>query len=161
MKIKALQAIAIALITVSAQTAVAQDSQDLLDLTKSKPQFSTLVKALGAAGLADTLAGDGQFTVFAPTDAAFAKLPPADLAALLLPENKAKLVAVLTYHVVPGKGLTLDELKRSRGLRTAQGGDIQMELVRGRLRADGARVTREFDASNGSLVSIDQVLMPK
>ena len=161
MKIKALQTVAIAFLIVAGQSTNAKDSQDLLELTKSKPQFSTLVKALGAAGLAETLAGSGEFTVFAPTDDAFAKLPSADLAALLLPENKAQLINVLTYHVVPGKGRSLEDLKRSRSVRTAQGGDIRLELLRGRLRADGARVTREFDASNGSLVSIDQVLMPK
>jgi uncharacterized surface protein with fasciclin (FAS1) repeats len=118
----------------------------------------TLV-AIEAAGLQDALTAQGPVTIFAPTDAAFAKLPPEQLEALLKPENKDKLVQILTNHVVPGKALTADQMKRQRGTAT-MGEQVKFELVRGRLRVNDARVTGDFDASNGSVIAVDQVLIP-
>jgi len=98
--------------------------------------------------------------VFAPTDEAFAKLPAGELEALLKPENKDKLVKVLTYHVVSGKALEQYEMKRSRGAKSLQGSDLKFALVRGKLRVDDARVTTDLNASNGVIHAVDRVLIP-
>lgn len=160
MKITRLAVIAVALAAISGQSALAGDKRDLLEVAKSKPQFSTLIKAVEAAGLAGALNTDKNFTLFAPTNDAFAKLPAADLEMLLKPENKDKLVAVLTHHLIEGKGRTGDELRRKREFRSLEGSDIKMQIVRGRLLADGAKVGRELDASNGTIFSIDSVMLP-
>jgi uncharacterized surface protein with fasciclin (FAS1) repeats len=133
---------------------------DLLAVAKQSGKFTTLVKAIEAAGLTETLAGPGPFTVFAPTDEAFARLPQADLEALLKPENKDKLVKVLSYHVVPGKALNEDELKRMRSTATVAGPQVRTALVRGRLRVNDARVAADVKASNGVIHVIDRVLLP-
>ena len=112
-----------------------------------------------AAGLQDALS-QGTVTVFAPTDEAFAKLPPGQLEALLRPENKDQLVKILTNHVVPGKALETDDLKRTRSAKTVGGEEVKFELVRGRVRVDNARVTGDYKASNGAVVAVDTVLMP-
>jgi len=99
-------------------------------------------------------------TIFAPTDEAFAKLPPAELEALMQPENKDKLVKILTHHVVAGKALETEDLKRTRGVTAVSGDALKVELVRGRVRVDGARVTGDYDAANGTIVAVDTVMLP-
>jgi len=157
-------AVAAALLGFSAMTATADTfenkSNDVLAVAKHKGNFTTLAKAIEAAGLQDSLTAQGPVTIFAPTDEAFAKLPPGELEALLKPENKDKLVKILTHHVVAGKALETDDLKRSRGATAASGDNLKFELVRGRVRVDGARVTGDYDAANGSIVAVDTVLLP-
>jgi uncharacterized surface protein with fasciclin (FAS1) repeats len=98
-------------------------------------------------------------TVFAPTDKAFAKLPPEQLEALMRPENKDQLVKILTHHVVPGRALSTDDLKRTRSAKTVGGDEVKFALVRGRVRVDGARVTADHNAANGVVVAVDSVLI--
>lgn len=151
---------AAALLGLSALAAQASGSPTVLDVAKEKGNFNTLAKAIEVAGLQDALTGNGPVTIFAPTDEAFAKLPPAQLEALLRPENKDQLVKILTNHVVPGKALETDDMKRSRSAKTVAGEEVKFELVRGRLRVDGARVTGDYNAGNGVVVAVDSVLLP-
>jgi uncharacterized surface protein with fasciclin (FAS1) repeats len=124
----------------------------------SNPEFSTLVTALTAAGLVDTLKGTGPFTVFAPTNAAFAKIPKADLDALLA--NKDKLTAVLKYHVVSGKVLAADVVKLTKA--TTLNGDVTITVTGAAVKVNDANVTMtDVAASNGVIHVIDTVLMPK
>jgi uncharacterized surface protein with fasciclin (FAS1) repeats len=157
-------AVAVALLGAASVTAVADSydmkGKDVLSVAKQQGKFNTLARAIEAAGLQDALTAQGPITIFAPTDEAFAKLPPEQLEALLKPENKDKLVQILTNHVVPGKALTADQMKRQRGTTTMEGDQVKFELVRGRLRVNDARVTGDFDASNGSVIAVDQVLIP-
>ena len=157
-------AVAAVLLSVSAISAQADTFEsrgnDVLAVAKQKGNFTTLAKAIEAAGLQDALTAQGPVTVFAPTDEAFAKLPPGELEALLKPENKDKLVKILTHHVVSGKALETDDLKRSRSAKAVSGDDLKFELVRGRARVDGARVTGDYDAANGTIVAVDSVLLP-
>jgi uncharacterized surface protein with fasciclin (FAS1) repeats len=157
-------AVAATLLSFSALAAQADTfeakSNDVLAVAKHKGNFNTLAKAIEVAGLQDTLTAQGPVTIFAPTDEAFAKLPPGELEALLKPENKDKLVKILTHHVVAGKALETDDLKRTRGVQAASGDELKVELVRGRVRVDGARVTGDYDAANGSVIAVDQVLIP-
>ncbi len=121
-------------------------------------QFKTLATALQAAGLVDTLKGPGPFTVFAPTDAAFAKIPKADLDALL--KDKAKLTAVLTYHVVPGRVLAKDV--KAGPVKTVQGSSLTVKTDGGKVTVDNATVTQtDIVASNGVIHVIESVLLPK
>jgi len=135
-------------------------SPTVLDVAKQKGNFNTLAKAIEVAGLQDALSAQGPVTIFAPTDEAVAKLPPEQLESLLRPENKDQLVKILTRHVVPGKALEADDLKRTRSAKTEGGDDVKVELVRGRLRVDGARVTGDYNAANGVVVAVDSVLLP-
>src|SRR6056297_3796032 len=105
--------------------------QDIVDIAASNPEFSTLVTAVQAAGLVDTLKSEGPFTVFAPTDEAFAKLPEGTVETLLLPENKDQLVAVLTYHVVPGKVMSSDIAGQAMSVETVQGQNIAIDATSG------------------------------
>ncbi|MCC6008315.1 MAG: fasciclin domain-containing protein [Rhodobacteraceae bacterium] len=134
---------------------------DIVDIASSNAQFSTLVAAVGAAGLADTLRSEGPFTVFAPTDAAFAALPEGTVESLLLPENRDQLVAILSYHVVPG-AVTSDQLAGQQlAVTTVQGGDVHIDGRRG-VRVNRANVTQaDIIASNGVIHRIDRVLMPR
>jgi uncharacterized surface protein with fasciclin (FAS1) repeats len=134
---------------------------NILAVAQHSAEFSTLAKAVQAAGLDSTLAGEGPMTVFAPTDAAFAKLPAGQLEELLKPENKEKLQKILAYHVVPGKAYDEQELKRMRSATTAAGEPVSFALKNGKLRVDDARVGGEIDASNGVIVAIDRVLLPQ
>ena len=121
-------------------------------------QFSTLVAAVKAAGLVETLSGKGPFTVFAPNDAAFAKIPKATLDGLL--KDKAKLTAVLTYHVVSGKVMAKDVIKM-KSAKTLQGGSLTIDSSDG-VKVDGAKVIQaDIEVSNGVCHMIDTVLMPK
>ncbi|MEZ5458347.1 MAG: fasciclin domain-containing protein [Steroidobacteraceae bacterium] len=157
-------AVAVALLGAASVTAMADSydmkGKDVLSVAKQQGKFNTLAKAIEAAGLQDALTAQGPVTIFAPTDEAFAKLPPEQLEALLKPENKEKLVQILTNHVVPGKALTADQMKRQRGTTTLEGDQVKFELVRGRLRVNDARVTGDYDAANGSVIAVDQVLIP-
>ena len=135
--------------------------KDIVDTAVAAGQFKTLATALKAAGLVDTLKGPGPFTVFAPTDAAFAKLPKGTVEELLKPENKAKLTAILTYHVVPGKVMAADVVKVSEA-KTVQGGSIKVHAAGGKVTVDNAAVVKtDIGASNGVIHVIDTVLMPK
>src|SRR3954447_24670705 len=123
--------------------------------------FKTLAAALKAAGLVDTLKGEGPFTVFAPTDEALAKLPAGTVDTLLKPENKAKLVSILTYHVVPGTVMAADVTKMKTA-KTVQGGSVKIAAANGKVMIDNATVTRaDIAASNGVIHVIDTVLMPQ
>jgi len=133
---------------------------DIVDTAVAAGNFKTLAAALTAAGLVDTLKGPGPFTVFAPTDEAFAKLPPATLASLLKPENKAKLVAILTYHVVPGSADASTVLSRS-GWTTVNGQRIEITQKGGKAMVDGATITAtDVLAKNGVIHVIDTVILP-
>lgn len=124
------------------------------------PDFSTLVAAVKAAGLVDTLNGKGPFTVFAPTNAAFAKLPAGTVENLLKPENKDTLVAVLTYHVVPGKVTAADVVKLDTAA-TVNGKAADITVADGGVKIDGANVTAtDIKASNGVIHVIDSVILP-
>ena len=135
--------------------------KDIVDTAVAAGQFNTLAAALKAAGLVDTLKGQGPFTVFAPTDAAFAKLPKGTVEELLKPENKAKLTAILTYHVVPGKVMAADVVKVTDA-KTVQGGSIKVKAAGGKVMVDNAAVVKtDIAASNGVIHVVDTVLMPK
>ncbi|MGE4071256.1 MAG: fasciclin domain-containing protein [Lysobacterales bacterium] len=135
--------------------------QTVVDIAVGNPDFSTLVAALKAAGLVDTLSGEGPFTVFAPTNAAFEKLPAGTVETLLKPENKAKLTSILTYHVLPGKVLAADVVKLS-GAKTVQGGEVTIKVDGGKVMVDGANVVAtDIAGSNGVIHVIDSVIMPK
>jgi uncharacterized surface protein with fasciclin (FAS1) repeats len=141
-----------------AMPAFAQD-KDIVDTAVAAGSFTTLVAAVQAAGLVDTLKGPGPYTVFAPTDAAFAALPSGTVENLLKPENKDQLVAILTYHVVPGKVMSTD---LSEGLKatTAQGGDVTITLEGGP-KVNGAVISGpDIAASNGVIHVIDAVILP-
>ncbi|MEZ8990715.1 fasciclin domain-containing protein [Vibrio breoganii] len=135
--------------------------KDIVDVAASNEDFSTLVAAVQAAGLVDTLKGEGPFTVFAPTNEAFAKLPDGTVEMLLKPENKDKLVAILTYHVVAGKVMAADVVKLSEA-KTVQGGTVMIKVMDGTVMVDNATVTAtDIKASNGVIHVIDTVIMPK
>ena len=134
-------------------------SKDIVDIAASNGAFSTLVAAVQAAGLTHTLKGDGPFTVFAPTDEAFAALPEGTVETLLKPENKDQLVAILTYHVVPGKVMSTD-LSDGMTATTVQGGDLTVDLSDG-VKINGATVTTaDIEADNGVIHVIDTVILP-
>lgn len=133
---------------------------DLVD-TAIAAKFSTLVAAVKAAGLVDTLKGTGPFTVFAPTDEAFAKLPKGTLEDLLKPENKAKLQGILKYHVVAGKVMAADVVKL-HSAKTVEGHQMAIKTTDGKVMVDGAHVTKtDVAASNGVIHVIDAVILPK
>ena len=135
-------------------------SKDIVDTAVAAGQFETLAAALGAAGLVDTLKGDGPFTVFAPTDAAFAKLPEGTVESLLKPENRDQLVAILTYHVVAGKVKAADVVKLSEA-ETVNGQSVSIEVSDGGVRIDNANVVAtDIGASNGVIHVIDSVILP-
>jgi uncharacterized surface protein with fasciclin (FAS1) repeats len=136
---------------------VSANAKDIVDTAASAGSFKTLATALQAAGLVDTLKGKGPFTVFAPTDEAFAKIPKAQLDALLA--DKAKLTSVLTYHVVPGAAMAKDV--KAGKLKTVQGGDLNV-TTDGGVRVNGAQVTKaDVVADNGVIHVIDQVVLPQ
>lgn len=139
-----------------AAAAVSAQAKDIVDTAVSAGQFNTLVTALQKAGLVDTLKGKGPFTVFAPTDEAFAKIPKAQLDALLA--DKDKLVAVLTYHVVPGKVMAKDV--KAGEVRTVQGSTVTVTTAGG-VKVDDANVVKtDISADNGVIHVIDAVVLP-
>jgi uncharacterized surface protein with fasciclin (FAS1) repeats len=134
-------------------------SKDIVDTAVEAGSFTTLAAALEAAGLVETLKGEGPFTVFAPTDEAFAALPEGTVETLLMPENKDQLVSILTYHVVPGKVMSTD-LSDGMMATTVQGGDLTIDLSDG-VKVNGATVTTaDIEASNGVIHVIDTVILP-
>ena len=146
-------------ITLGSAPAFAAD-KDIVETAVAAGQFKTLAAALGAAGLVNTLKGPGPFTVFAPTDAAFAKLPEGTVATLLKPENKAALTAILTYHVVAGKVMAADVVKLAKA-RTVNGADVMITVSNGTVMINNATVTTaDIVASNGVIHVIDTVLLP-
>ena len=145
-------------LTLSAAQA-ADASKNIVEVAAGSDQFTTLVTAVKAADLVDTLSGPGPFTVFAPTDAAFKKLPPEALQDLLKPENKDKLVAVLKYHVVPGKVMAADV--KSAKVKTANGAEAEVKVGDSGVTIDEAKVVKtDIPASNGVIHVIDTVIMP-
>ncbi len=135
--------------------------KDIVDTAVAAGKFNTLVAAVTAAGLVDTLKGAGPFTVFAPTDDAFAKLPAGTVEDLLKPENKAKLVSILTYHVLPGKVAAADIAGKTMNVKTVQGSDVAVDATNG-VKVNGATVViADVAASNGVIHAIDAVIMPK
>jgi uncharacterized surface protein with fasciclin (FAS1) repeats len=136
-------------------------SKDIVDTAVAAGQFTTLAKALQAAGLVDTLKGKGPFTVFAPTDDAFAKLPSGALDDLLKPENKEKLKAVLLYHVVAGK-VPAAKVMKMKSAKTVNGQEVTISTSGGKVMVNEATVVKaDVMASNGVIHVIDTVLMPK
>jgi uncharacterized surface protein with fasciclin (FAS1) repeats len=135
-------------------------SKDVVDTAVAAGQFKTLAAALNAAGLVETLKGDGPFTVFAPTDDAFAKLPAGTVENLLKPENKDELVAILTYHVVPGKVMAADVVKLDEA-KTVNGKMVDIEVKSETVMVNDAKVTKaDIIASNGVIHVIDTVVLP-
>lgn len=143
-----------------AGAAMAQDAtSDIVDTAVAAGDFTTLVAAVQAAGLVDTLKGEGPFTVFAPTDAAFAALPVGTVDTLLMPENRDQLVSILTYHVVPGAVMSSD-LTEGMTAATVQGGDVTFTLDGGAKVNDANITAADIAASNGVIHVIDTVIMP-
>ena len=166
---KPFRSLALALLLGFPVAAAAQDAQgyapaatasgDIIETAVSAGSFTTLARALEAAGLVETLKGEGPFTVFAPTDEAFAQLPPGALDALL--QDKAKLTAVLTYHVVPGK-VTSSEVAKLRAARTVNGKELAITIADRMVMVDKAMVTQaDVPATNGVIHVIDRVLLPE
>jgi uncharacterized surface protein with fasciclin (FAS1) repeats len=158
---------------VAMDTTAVVETPNIVGIAAANPDFSTLVTAVTAAGLVETLSGDGPFTVFAPNNAAFAKLPAGTVETLLKPESLAKLTAVLTYHVVSGKfdaATVIDAINKNNGkysVTTVQGGTIVLSLNDGKVMltdANGGTATvilADVAASNGVIHAIDTVVMPK
>lgn len=135
--------------------------KDIVDTAIGAGKFTTLVAAVKAAGLVETLKGSGPFTVFAPTDDAFAKLPKGTVEDLLKPENKSKLVKVLTYHVIPSKVMAADVAGKKMNVKTVEGSDVAVDASSG-VTVNGAKVViADVAASNGVIHAVDTVLMPK
>jgi uncharacterized surface protein with fasciclin (FAS1) repeats len=139
----------------------AEQPKDIVDTAAAADGFKTLVAAVKAAGLVETLKGDGPFTVFAPTDAAFGKLPEGTLDELLKPESKDKLTSILTYHVVPGKVMAADVVKL-KSAKTVQGAEVAIAVDGDTVKVDGANVTAtDIECANGVIHVIDAVILPK
>ena len=150
----------VALTTMIPLAQAAEKPTDIVAVASSAGNFKTLVTALKAAGLVETLQGKGPFTVFAPTDSAFAKLPAGTLEDLLKPQNKEKLVAILTYHVVPGKVMAADV--KTMKAKTVNGKELSIKVTDGKVMVDNANVVKtDVAASNGVIHVIDTVVMPK
>lgn len=155
-------------LSASAMSSFAQDNMkvsksvamDIVDLAVSQDILSTLVAAVKAGGLVETLKGKGPFTVFAPTNEAFAALPAGTLESLLKPENKDQLVQILTYHVVPGKVMSTD-LKDGMKAKTVQGSDVKIGVSKEGVNVNEAKVIKaDVNASNGVVHVIDKVILP-
>lgn len=136
-------------------------SADLLETAAAAGAFGTLIEAVKAAGLADTLKGEGPFTIFAPTDEAFAALPAGKLDALLQPENKAALVRILSYHVVPGKVTSSDIAGKMISIKTLEGGELEINSAGRSTKVESAALlTPDVMASNGVIHVVDKVIVP-
>ncbi len=142
-----------------ASAATRTAGKDVVSVASGAGSFNTLVTAVKAAGLVETLQGEGPFTVFAPTDEAFAKLPAGTVEDLLRPENKEKLVAILTYHVVPGKVMAADV--KTMKAKTVNGKELSIKVEDGKVTVDNAKVIKtDVAASNGVIHVIDTVILP-
>ncbi len=138
----------------------AEQLADIVDTAAAAEGFQTLVAAVQAAELVDTLKGEGPFTVFAPTDAAFGKLPAGTLDDLLKPENKGKLASILTYHVVSGKVLAADVVKLKEA-KTVQGSNVMIKVSDGKVKVDNANIVKtDIVCKNGVIHVIDAVILP-
>jgi uncharacterized surface protein with fasciclin (FAS1) repeats len=138
----------------------ASKKKDIVDTAVGAGSFKTLVAAVSKAGLVETLKGKGPFTVFAPTDEAFAKLPEGTVTELIKPENKERLTAILTYHVVPGKVTAKDVVKLSEA-KTVQGSSVDIKVNDGKVYVDEAQVVKaDIHTSNGVIHVIDSVILP-
>lgn len=148
---------------VAGSSVKAQAPKDIVDTAVAAGSFKTLAAALQAAGLVDTLKGAGPFTVFAPTDEAFAKLPKGTVEDLLKPENKAKLTAILTYHVVPGKVMAAQVVTMNgKEAKTVNGQSVKISVNGNMVMVDGAHVVKtDVAASNGVIHVIDTVILPR
>ncbi len=135
--------------------------KDIVDTAVGAGSFETLVAAVSAAGLVDTLKGNGPFTVFAPTDEAFAELPAGTVDELLKPENKDQLVAILTYHVVPAKVTAADVAGQTVTAKTVQGGKLMVDGRKGVMINDAEVVQADIMASNGVIHVVDKVILPE
>jgi uncharacterized surface protein with fasciclin (FAS1) repeats len=159
-----LKSIAIGAVAIAMATSIATAAGNKLDIVETASgagNFNTLVTAVKAAGLVDTLKGPGPFTVFAPTDEAFARLPAGTVQDLLKPENKAKLVATLTYHVVPGKVMSKEIAGKKTMVKSVEGSEIAVDATQG-VHIDDAKVIKaDIETSNGVIHVIDKVIMPK
>ena len=133
---------------------------DIVDTAASADQFSTLVAAVKAAGLVETLKGEGPFTVFAPTDKAFAALPAGTVENLLKPENKEQLVAVLTYHVIPGRVMSEDIAGQTAEVATVQGSKLSIDATSGVMVDNATVTTADIITSNGVIHVINKVMLP-
>ena len=160
-QLKSLMIATVAAIGVAAATPAVQAMQkNIVETAVEAGKFTTLAKALGAAGLVDTLKGKGPFTVFAPTDEAFAKLPEGTVETLLKPENKDKLTAILTYHVVPGEVKAADVVKLQEAA-TVNGEKVKVKADGGSVMINDAKVpATDIAASNGVIHVIDKVILP-
>ena len=151
----------VALMSFFMSTGAQAQMKDIVDTAIGAGKFGTLVAAVKAAGLVETLKGAGPFTVFAPTDDAFAKLSKGTVEDLLNPENKAKLVSILTYHVLPSKVMAADIAGRKMGAKTVQGTEVAVDATSGVKINTANVVTADIAATNGVIHVIDTVLMPK
>jgi uncharacterized surface protein with fasciclin (FAS1) repeats len=158
---KVIYALMCAAVMALPMSAARAETKDIVDTAVGAGNFTTLVTAIKAAGLVETLKGKGPFTVFAPTDAAFAKLPKGTVEDLLKPENKAKLTAILTYHVVPGKVMSGDIKGKKANVKSVEGSELSVDATDGVKVDDAKVVTADVAASNGVIHAIDTVVMPK
>ena len=140
--------------------AASATSKNIVETAVQSGKFNTLVAALKAAGLVNTLNGKGPFTVFAPSDTAFSKLPAGTVDGLLMPENKAKLVSILAYHVIPGKVMSGDIAGKKISVKTVQGSKISVDAMYGVKINDSNVVSADIAATNGVIHVIDKVLIP-
>ena len=153
--------VSIAVIALSVSVGAASaTSKNIVETAVQSGKFNTLVAALKAAGLVDTLNGQGPFTVFAPSDTAFSKLPAGTVDGLLMPENKAKLVSILAYHVIPGKVMSEDIAGKKISVKTVQGNKIAVDALYGVKINDSNVVSADIAATNGVIHVIDKVLIP-
>jgi uncharacterized surface protein with fasciclin (FAS1) repeats len=151
----------VAMALINSTAVRAAEEKDIVDTAVAAGDFTTLVAAVKAAGLVETLKGEGPFTVFAPSDMAFGKLPAGTVDSLLKPENKEKLVAILTYHVVPGKVMAADVVKLTEA-KTVQGKAAKVKVDGDTVMIDGAKVVKaDIPCSNGVIHVIDAVILPE
>jgi uncharacterized surface protein with fasciclin (FAS1) repeats len=158
---KSLYAMIIAAVMALPMSIAHAATKDIVDTAAGAGKFETLIAAAKAAGLVETLKGPGPYTVFAPTDEAFAKLPKGTVEDLLKPENKAKLAAILTYHVLPGKVMAADIAGKKANVKTVQGSELAVDATTGVKVNNATVITADVAASNGVIHIIDTVVMPK
>lgn len=141
-------------------TTISAKADDIVDTAIAAGQFNTLVAAVQAAELVDVLKSEGPFTVFAPTDEAFSALPAGTVESLLMPENKDKLIAVLTYHVIPGKIMSADIAGKTAEVKTVQGSNLSVNATNGVMVDNANVVIADIETDNGVIHVIDAVVLP-